>query len=53
MFKFQSLKHIFLLAIVAVWPIGIQAQTVVDEVVAVVGASVVLQSDIEIRAFQM
>ena len=32
---------------------GIQAQTVVDEIVAVVGASPVLQSDVEIRSFQM
>jgi peptidyl-prolyl cis-trans isomerase SurA len=33
--------------------VGIQAQTVVDEIVAVVGASPVLQSDVEIRSFQM
>jgi peptidyl-prolyl cis-trans isomerase SurA len=32
---------------------GLNAQTVVDEIVAVVGASPILKSDVEIRSFQM
>lgn len=53
MFKFLNHKHIFFVSILQVWATGGHAQTVIDEVVAVVGASVVLQSDIEIRSFQM
>lgn len=53
MWATQTLKGLFRILSVLFISVSIHAQTVVDEIVAVVGASPILQSDVEIRSFQM
>lgn len=53
MWENPTIKYLVSILVLLCLPSGIRAQTVIDEIVAVVGASPVLQSDVEIRSFQM
>jgi len=53
MWENPTLKNLVCFFALLFIPVGIKAQTMIDEIVAVVGASPVLQSDVEIRSFQM